>query len=162
VARRCTTTRRTSYTNDLWSLQLPAFARAEQYGAGCVGSIGAPGLALVAPSTPVIGTTMNLQVSNVPGVIIPAIGAMGYSRTSWLGLPLPFDLAPLGWPGCQQLVSTVETVAAITTTSTAQTTVPVPYLPPIVGVAFHAQAFVLYHPSGVAVSNALTARALGA
>ena len=34
------------------------------------------------------------------GHMVEALGAMGVSRSSWLGLPLPFDLTPAGIPGC--------------------------------------------------------------
>lgn len=134
------------------------------FGQGCLGPYGlVPTLAAAPGSLPRLGQPCTFVVGALPaGQISVPVFVFGFDATANLGpggwYPLPFDLAPLGWPGCQQLVSTVETVAAITTTSTAQTTVPVPYLPPIVGVAFHAQAFVLYHPSGVAVSSALTAR----
>lgn len=69
---------------------------------------------------------------------------------------MPLELSALGWPGCQQLVSTDTTTPTITNTGIATTTITLPYLPPILGLMFHAQAFVLYHPTGVAVSNGLT------
>lgn len=153
----------TSYTNDLWSLQLPVFARSEQYGAGCVGSIGAPGLALLAPSSPVVGTTMNLQVSNVPGVFIPALGAMGTSRTSWLGLPLPFDLAPAGIPGCLLHQSAEATLAlgAPNGTGVVPWPVAIPNNPLLLGSELYFQALTLElpgFPRWSSLSNGLAVR----
>jgi hypothetical protein len=153
----------TTYTNDLWTLQLPVFARSEPYGAGCVGSIGAPGLALLAPSTPVVGTTMNLQVSNVPGIFIPALGAMGTSRTSWLGLPLPFDLAPAGIPGCLLHQSAEATLAlgAPNGTGVVPWPIAIPNNPLLLGVELYFQALTLElpgFPRWASLSNGLAVR----
>lgn len=151
------------WLDDVVVESMPA-ASITPFGQGCLGPYGLiPTLAAAPGSLPRLGQPCTFVVGALPaGQISVPVFVFGFDTTANLGpggwYPLPFDLAPLGWPGCQQLVSTVETVAAITATTTAQTTVPVPYLPPIVGVAFHAQAVVLYHPSGVAVSSALTAR----
>jgi hypothetical protein len=153
----------TSYTNDLWSLQLPVFARSEQYGAGCVGSIGAPGLALLTPSSPVVGTTMNLQVSNVPGIFVPALGAMGVSRSTWLGLPLPFELTPAGIPGCLLHQSADVTIAlgAPAGTGLVPWPIAIPNNPLLLGSELYFQALTLElpgFPRWSSLSNGLAVR----
>jgi hypothetical protein len=153
----------TTYTNDLWTLQLPVFARSEPYGAGCVGSIGAPGLALLAPSTPVVGTAMNLQVSNVPGIFVPALGAMGVSRSSWLGLPLPFDLTPAGIPGCLLHQSADVTIAlgAPNGTGLVPWPIAIPNNPLLLGSELYFQALTIElpgFPRWSSLSNGLAVR----
>lgn len=140
---------------------LPAAAVAP-FGQGCVGPYGlVPTLSAAPGSLPRIGQPCTFVVGALPNLITVPVFVFGFDTTMNLGpggwYPLPFDLGVLGWPGCQQLVSTVETVYVITTTGTAQHTVTLPQLQPIVGVPFFAQAIVLYHPSGVAVTNGLTA-----
>jgi hypothetical protein len=153
----------TTYTNDLWTLQLPVFARSEPYGAGCVGSLGAPGLALLSPSTPVVGTTMNLQVSNVPGIFVPALGAMGVSRSSWLGLPLPFDLTPAGIPGCLLHQSADVTIAlgAPNGTGLVPWPIAIPNNPLLLGSELYFQALTIElpgFPRWSSLSNGLAVR----
>ena len=153
----------TGFANDLWSLQLPVFARAEAYGAACVGSLGAPGLALLPPSSPVVGTTMDLRISNVPGLFVPAIGAMGVSRTSWLGLPLPFELTPAGIPGCQ-LHQSAEVTLALTApggTGLVPWPIAIPASPPLVGSELYFQALTIElpgFPRWSSLSNGLAIR----
>jgi hypothetical protein len=73
--------------------------------------------------------------------------------------PLPLDLGILGWSGCQQLVSINDTALTITNTGVASHTVSIPAIPLLAGLQFHAQALVLYSPSGVTVSNGITGTA---
>ncbi|MFN6146384.1 MAG: lectin-like protein [Planctomycetota bacterium] len=153
----------TGFANDLWSLQLPVFARAEAYGAACVGSLGAPGLALLPPSSPVVGTTMDLRISNVPGLFVPAIGAMGVSRTSWLGLPLPFELTPAGIPGCQLHQSAEVTLALTAPNGTGLVPWPIaiPTSPQLVGAEIFLQALTIElpgFPRWSSLSNGLAIR----
>jgi hypothetical protein len=131
------------------------------FGLGCVGANQqTPLLAAAAGSTPGIGRSCDIEVRQLPLAVTVPIFVFGFSKTTNLGpggwYALPFELSALGWPGCHQLVSTDTTTPAITTTGIATTTITLPYLPPILGLSFHAQAFVLYHPTGVAVSNGLT------
>jgi len=47
-----------------------------------------------------IGTAnFTTQMKNVPGGM-PAALIVGTNTSNWFGIPLPFDLAPLGWAGC--------------------------------------------------------------
>ncbi|MBM3961481.1 MAG: hypothetical protein FJ306_06220 [Planctomycetes bacterium] len=98
---------------------------------------------------------MPVGLVTVPVFMFGFDNAMNHgSSTSY---PLPFELGVLGWSGCQQWVSLDLKEFAITTTGSAQHTVQVPFLPPLVGWSIHAQALVLYHQGSVAVSNAVTA-----
>jgi hypothetical protein len=89
----------TSYTNDLWQLSLPTFARATSYGSPCVGSRGPLTLSVINDSLPVIGQTFQMEMSNVP-VFSPCAGYLGFSNTLFSGVPLPFALDFLSMPGC--------------------------------------------------------------
>ena len=89
----------TSYTNDLWELSLPTFARAESYGAGCPTVFGPLSLDVVGDSMPVIGQTFDMELRNVPN-FTPSFGMIGLSNSSVGGVPLPIDLAFLRMPGC--------------------------------------------------------------
>jgi hypothetical protein len=124
-----------TFYNDLWLLNLPVYSRGESYGQGCNGSLGVPTLSIDPPTKPVIGTTMNLRLSNIPGTILPTLGAYGYSRTSWNGIPLPLDLAPAGLPGCPLLTNTevTATLASPGGTGTVLWPVPIPNSPVLLG-----------------------------
>ncbi len=94
----------TSYTNDLWQLSLPTFARATSYGSPCIGSRGPLTLSVINDSLPIIGQTFQMEMSNVP-TFSPCAGLLGFSNTELNGIPLPFDLAFLSMPGCNAYMS---------------------------------------------------------
>jgi len=125
----------TTFQNDLWSLALPVYSRSEMYGIGCAGVLGLPTLTVEAPSAPIVGTTFNLRLTNIPGVILPAVAAYGYSRTLWNGLPLPVDLAAVGLPGCN-LYNSAEATFGLTApngTGTILWPVQIPNNPALLG-----------------------------
>ena len=133
----------------------------QPFGQGCADpGFGAPALSAPAGSTPGIGRSCTLAVGNLPPSVTVAVMVYGFSTTTNLGpggwYPLPFDLGVLGWIGCSQLVSTDSTDLAITTTGSATLAISLPNLPQIVGLVFHGQAVVLYHPTGVAVTAGIT------
>lgn len=83
--------------------QSPTTPSYSSYGAGCLGSLGTP----VSTSTglPVGGQLHTFDVTNVaPNNILVLV--LGFSDALQGSLPLPFDLAPIGAPGCQLLAST--------------------------------------------------------
>jgi hypothetical protein len=140
---------------------LPAAAVAP-FGQGCVGPYGlVPTLAAAPGSLPRIGQPCTFVVGALPNLITVPVFVFGFDTTIQTGsggaYPLPFDLGVLGWPGCQQLVAADVSVATITASGAVQHAVAVPYAPSLVGAPFHAQAIVLYHLGGVAVTNGLTA-----
>lgn len=133
------------------------------FGQGCLGPYGqTPTLAAAPGSLPRLGRPCTFVVGALPvGLVTVPVFVFGFDNAMNHGsggsYPLPFDLGLFGWPGCQQLVSLDLTAFAITTTGSAQHTLQVPFQPPLAGWSIHAQALVLYHAGGVAVSNAVTA-----
>ena len=131
------------------------------FGIGCVGPNGlVPDLQALPGQTPAIGSSSVIRVSNLPLSVTIPVFILGFSNSHATGAygnyPLPLDLGILGWPGCDQLVSLNDSIFTITTTGYVDHTVTIPAFPFLVGMQFHAQALVLYTPSGVAVSNAVT------
>jgi hypothetical protein len=110
------------------------------YGAGCKGIGVAPWI--VAPRVPEHGAPFELQAvtSTVNG---PAVLFLGASKSSWLGLTLPFDLAPVGAAGCNLLASgewNVPLKTNIVGVAIWQTSIPND--PNLFGIQFFTQFFV--------------------
>jgi hypothetical protein len=158
-----------SWLTDTWQLGPTAMSASYSvFGAGCPGPYGTtPILSAPAGSLPRIGSQSTITVSNLPiGILCVPVFVLGLTNQFDTGpggvYPLPLDLGILGWPGCQQLVSINDTAYYITSSAgswQATHTVTIPPLPLLVGMQFHAQALVLYHPTGVAVSNGITGTA---
>lgn len=150
------------WLDDVVVESLPA-ASITPFGQGCLGPYGqTPTLAAAPGSLPRLGQPCTFVVGALPGGLVAVpVFVFGFDNAMNHGsggsYPLPFDLGLFGWPGCQQLVSLDLTAFAITTTGSAQHTLQVPFQPPLAGWSIHAQALVLYHAGGVAVSNAVTA-----
>jgi hypothetical protein len=77
--------------------------------------------------------------------------AIGGSSTSWLGVPLPLDLAIVGMPGCALLVALTKVFAAETTEVTpglgaATFTLRIPDQPALLGRTAFAEGFVANPP----------------
>jgi len=138
---------------------LPA-ATFTPFGSGCVGPNAlVPSLAGAPGETPQLGATTHIRVTNLPLVVTIPVFVLGLSNTQDPGPPpyaLPLDLGIFGWPGCPQLISDDVIDFAITATGQADYGIVVPSNLTLVGFTFHAQVFVLYLPTGVAVSNGLT------
>lgn len=87
----------------------PPSAAYVSLGAGCApGGLQPPTLLPASGlDAPRIGTTSWLRFANLPANTQLAIVAVGLSNRYAAGgaLPLPIDLAPLGWSGCKQLVA---------------------------------------------------------
>lgn len=78
------------------------------YGSGCVGSAGTP--TLTATSRPVFGAPFTMRVSNV-GANSVGWMVIGFQNQAWNSIPLPFNLANLGFPiGCFLLVDNATTL----------------------------------------------------
>ena len=73
------------------------------YGDACTTAVGDPTLA--AAAAPTRGQTLTLNYGNLPPETDLVLTVLGLSRTTWNGAPLPFDLAPIGLPGCGLLAS---------------------------------------------------------
>lgn len=132
-------------------------ARYTSYGTGCLGPNGlAPSLTAVPGELPRPGTTSHLRVTNLPPVVTIPVFVVGFSD-AWDpdGYPIPLDLSILGWNGCTQLVSDEILYWEITTSGQSDQAITVPANLPL-GFTFYVQVLVLYAPTGVALSNAIT------
>lgn len=92
----------------------------------------------------------------LPPVPSLAIGALGLSDQQFLGLPLPYDLASAGMPGCALLVAADVTYVLPSPGGGVSWTVDVPNAPLLVGLPLRAQGFVVDPPAnalGATVTN---------
>jgi hypothetical protein len=83
------------------------------------------------------------EVRNAPGGV-PALLLAGFNDTNWIGLPLPFDLVNLGWPGCTLYQDLAITQLAVTSGSgptggVGSFTVSLPPNPSFIGVPIFLQ-----------------------
>lgn len=122
------------------------------YGAGCPGSGGFVPKIVAAGGVPDVGTylgapTFQLGLLDALGGT-PALSIIGVSNQSWGGIALPFDLGPLGLPGCSLLASLDAIVPVVTSGSgpgNGKAFVPIP-IPPgagLVGQTAYAQWYVV-------------------
>lgn len=138
---------------DTWEFDLGPVASFAAYGLGCPGSRGVPQVSAPLGSLPRIGTTFNVQVSNLP-LTGPAFLGIGFSDTSYGGSPLPLDLTSLGAPGCQLLQSLDVLLPLGNVLGSANWSFTVPAIP---GGEFFVQAFPFDPPAnafGYTTSNA--------
>ena len=137
---------------DTWELELGPLASYTTTGTGCAGTGGTPTLQAANGSLPVAGSQFNVQVSGMPWNT-PAFMFMGTSNTSYGGAPLPFDLAPIGAPGCILRAPGTFLFGVPNVLGTGLWNYSIPYLP---GQVFYNQA-IIFDPAanslGLTVSN---------
>ena len=98
-------------------------------------------------------STFVTEMKNAPGGM-PAAVTIGLNTDFWLGIPLPFDMAAFGWPGCNlyhdwQYTFWTVTTGAGPTDGVATMPLTVPNFPPLVGVDLAMQWAVLnLNPTG--------------
>jgi hypothetical protein len=114
--------------------------------------------ALAASTSPRVSGSFALQLSAcAPSV--PAFYELGFSSTSWNGIPLPFSFAPLGGGTCSLLVSADIGIGAATNAQgSASQNFTVPNQPLLIGARIFAQGLVFDAPAnalGVVSSNGL-------
>jgi len=135
----------------------------ESFGLGCPGTanrrpeIGWFGL-------PQVGTAFNLQLEH-GNPASAALLSFGDSDTTFSGNPLPLSLQPLGAPGCNVLCSALATFFTPTDPVTGQAviTINVPAAPPLIGMLFFNQWFVLDTVNGLGLTSSSAGRgAVGA
>jgi len=97
----------------------------------------------------------SLLLSNLPNASF-LINFLGFSATSWSGVPLPFDLAGLGLPGCSLYVSLDIGFGLGTGNGTVIWGSVIPSMPEIYGLEFFNQGYVFDPgiPVGVSTTNA--------
>ena len=136
-------------------------AAVSPYGAGCAGPGGVPLLAANPGSVPRLGGVLQVNLSNLPtGPLDVPIGWLGFDNQSWGGIPLPFALDPLGFPGCSALLAPAAQVLLSNVGGTASWSLSVPFLPAFAGSRFYLQGGVLalgFSPGGLVFSRGLAA-----
>jgi hypothetical protein len=140
---------------DTWTYGTTAPASHSPYGAGCLGSAGTPDIALAPGREPWIGDSLELAITRLPPGQ-PAALNLGFSRTSWQGLALPFPLGAIGMPGCDLLVGPDLTCPLANPAGSATFPLRIPFDPRYIGLPFFDQALVLdpgANALGVIVSN---------
>jgi hypothetical protein len=124
-----------------WELVSPTPPAVATFGTGCGGAAGVLELATAPASHPVVGRTLHL-VAGPARAAWPVFAALGASRGSAQGVPLPFDLGPAGMPGCALLQSGDDTLWAIADArGRARFGIAVPHAPALLGVEVFVQAF---------------------
>lgn len=140
--------------------RLRGYAWSAGYGTACSGGGLTPTLAVVAGSSPRIGTTFTLQASGLSASVVATLGAVGFGNTTWGGLPLPFDLSAIGMTGCSLWLDPALTAVLSQTATTATLPIVLPNDPSIIGRALFAQAFPLLvgaNAAGVLATGAVEA-----
>jgi len=77
------------------------YVPAQTFGASCNGSLGAPTIAMNGIAK--LGGGVQFEVGNTAAAVKRLV--LGFSKSSYLGLPLPLDLGLVGSPGCTLNVS---------------------------------------------------------
>ena len=136
-----------------WSYGSPILASAVPFGVGCLGSINQPP-ALESPRRPWLGELFVSTITKVPPAAA-AVALFGLSNTQWGSLPLPFDLRPIGMPGCYVYQSNNLSIPFLA----GVVAIGVPNSPELIGNMLHEQAVVVDPGAnllGLTTSNALT------
>jgi hypothetical protein len=129
---------------------------------GCAGSAGTPRLGARPGELPLLGSTFAIDLQNLPARA-RAFSFLGLSTTSTGGgLGLPFDLAPLGAPGCLLEVDPVEVQGLLADAQGIATAyLPIPGDRSLLGLSLHSQALVVdagANVLGLTLSNRGTLR----
>jgi PKD repeat protein len=109
------------------------------FGHGCAGALGVPGN--VATTAPAIGTTMSVELTNLP--VNAAFFMLGFSRTAWSLGALPADLTGFGAPGCSLRVSPDAVTLILGVANTATFNLGLPAAPALVGLQLFSQGLAL-------------------
>jgi hypothetical protein len=147
-------------TNETWVLERVGNVQASftQFGQGCLGPVGTPMLSAVAGSSPRIGQSLQVVLSNMPAspFNFPFLAA-GFDNQTWNGSPLPVPLDSLGMPGCSVWIRPDLSFTLTNVGGTASWSLSIPYVLSFVGANIYVQGAVLvpgFNPGSVTVSNA--------
>jgi hypothetical protein len=143
---------------ETWELQMPASSAIQVFGQGCPGPAGTPQLTALPGSLPIIGQTLQIQLSPLPASIfaIP-FGAVGFSDQTYAGAALPASLASIGAPGCTLYVSIDQEFILSNLSGTATWNIPVPFDLNLLGLDAYLQGAVLvpgFNAANFVVANA--------
>ena len=136
----------------------PTQASFATYGTGCPGPTGIPSLTNVPGSVPVLGSQLQLELSNLPtSPFNLPVGFIGFDAQSWNGQPLPLSLTPLGFTGCQVWLAPLLSEVLVNTGGTASWDITIPVNAFALGAHVYFQAAVLaagWNPGGFVFTNA--------
>ena len=125
---------------------------ARQFGSACSGAAGTPNL--VGTPIPTLGSQASYRVQGVNGYVF---WVFGFSRTQWLGQPLPLPVPLAGAPGCDVNVSMDVVLPPMPATVPVRLTIPA--VPALVGFELYTQAFVTDALSG-SIAPLVTSRGM--
>jgi hypothetical protein len=143
---------------ETWEYRFPNTARVHSFGTGCIGSGGVPSLSTQGGSVPALGTSLQLEINNLPASIGFGSVLYGLDNYRFGGLWLPLDLGILGWAGCRAYTTPDVSVAFFHNGGTGTTSFQIPPGAQLQGFTLYAQAlsFDPGSPNGqFAFSNAL-------
>ncbi len=128
------------------------------FGTGCAGALGVPVLTDRFGLRPVLTTTFQAQITNLPF----SLGALayGFSNSLWSGGALPADLTAAGLPGCLLQVDPAQIDLLVGAGGVAVWSIFVPELPALMGLEFYAQG-ASYDPAANAAGFVLSNPAHG-
>lgn len=149
----------TLFNPRVWNGTIHYFAGQATYGRfgqGCADAMGnVPDLHVAGTALPVLGQTFAVEVTNLDP-LANVLLINGTSKTTWSGIPLPFDLGLLGMTGCDLLVEVLFTLSIPNVAGTATLAATIPNFPNTIGVAIYQQALVTApgaNTLGLIVSN---------
>lgn len=134
----------TTFSNQTWEYGYPATVNPGafvQFGTACDTG---PVPHEVTSSVPTLGQNWQLGYANLPTAANTALlVVLGLSNQTWTGIPLPFDLAPLGLSGCSLLVSADIINAVLPLAGFAQHSLAIPNTASLENAVIYTQGVVL-------------------
>jgi len=131
------------WSGSIWYDLTPFPPSFVNYGTACAGSNGSPTLRAATGSRPKVGTGFTYSLGNLPTTPGPVTVMIGASRTTYLSLPLPFDLTAINMPGCRLYAGADLTATGVNTGGTGLAVLAIPSSPALLGQAVYTQAFVV-------------------
>lgn len=135
-------------SGDVWYYGASNPATYATFGTGCAGSAGIPELR--GAQLPWVGCPFSLEFDNLPAQ--PGIVWIGFDKSDWNGLPLPFDLSQIGITGCLLYTGIVHSFPIANNAWSFN----IPNLASLLGGVFYNQALILdpgTNPFGAVVTN---------
>ena len=125
-----------TFSNQTWEFTGSSTGFFSTFGTPCET---AAGEATLTSTTPTLGQSWNLTINNLPVDLEFALVTLGFSNQTWNSLPLPFDLAPIGLPGCNLLVAADVINVVLASGGTAVHNLAVPNQPSLLNLTIFAQ-----------------------
>lgn len=129
-----------SFSNQTWEYTGATTGFFSTFGTACPTPNGE---ATISSNTPRIAQPWTLTFDNLPVDLELVLVVLGLSNQVWSGLPLPFDLAPIGLTGCDLLVSADLINVVVAVGGTATHTLAIPNQVNLVNQRLYAQGILL-------------------